>query len=265
MDRRLSVASLVHHQDDSCSTTSTSSPTTPTSTSSALRKSSISSSGGSVTSGRRKDGRSASTGFSSTSSTSSSAGSTSSSPALSRSGLPPQFNESSMQASASSPLPQRFAIDTQDEDVLMVVRALGDMRGTGLVGHTPRSTIAYWDTATVGEYNIISNILVLIATPGGTSAQPTPSLSIASTSQVTSPSIMTHNLDEEDEDEDVSRTTQGEPNDDFVSRVSHIPIVNAAVRAYDYSKANSRVVKVSFRIFLNFASTRSPAFSENER
>ena len=32
---------------------------------------------------------------------------------------------------------------------------------------------------------------------------------------------------------------------DFVSRVSNIPIVNSALRAYEQSKASSRVVKVS--------------------
>lgn len=32
---------------------------------------------------------------------------------------------------------------------------------------------------------------------------------------------------------------------DFVSRVSGLPIVNTALRAYEHSKASSRVVKVS--------------------
>jgi len=62
---------------------------------------------------------------------------------------------------------------------------------------------------------------------------------------------MTHNLDE-DEYENETHSVTGEPNDDFVSRVSHIPLVNAAVRVYDYSKASSRVVKVGPAIQLPF-------------
>jgi len=52
---------------------------------------------------------------------------------------------------------QSLTIDTQDEDVLIAVRALGDMRGTGLVGHTPRSaSSSYWETNTNGMSFIMS-------------------------------------------------------------------------------------------------------------
>lgn len=37
---------------------------------------------------------------------------------------------------------------------------------------------------------------------------------------------------------------------DFVSRVSGIPIVNSAIRAYEHGKASSRVVKVGGFSFL---------------
>lgn len=73
--------------------------------------------------------------------------------------------------------------------------------------------------------------------------QPTPALSIASSS--TSPTLPSPSLapDRDDRlDEDSIDIDVNSP--DFVSRVSHLPIVNSALRAYEQSKASSRVVKV---------------------
>lgn len=42
----------------------------------------------------------------------------------------------------------------------------------------------------------------------------------------------------------VTPTSTPEGNSPFVSRVSHLPLVNTALRAYEQGKASSRVVKV---------------------
>ncbi|KAG8914621.1 hypothetical protein FRC01_003990 [Tulasnella sp. 417] len=127
-------------------------------------------------------------------------------------------------------------IDTHDEKVLIAVSALGDMRGTGLAVDNdmvagPSSASPYWDR---GNHSRVT-----------TSIAPTPSLSAASTSsQATSPSTVTRTLDDDYDDdgrEFVSRQA-AESADSVLTRVSNIPLVNTALRAYDYSKASSRVI-----------------------
>lgn len=84
--------------------------------------------------------------------------------------------------------------------------------------------------------------------------QPTPALSV--TSGMSSPSLPSPSLggegsittddlkrDHEDSIDRDSRSFQSQDTD-FVSRVSNIPLVNTALRAYEHSKASSRVVKV---------------------
>ncbi|KAG9017114.1 hypothetical protein FRB90_001718 [Tulasnella sp. 427] len=127
-------------------------------------------------------------------------------------------------------------IDTHDEKVLIAVSALGDMRGTGLAVDNemvagPSASSAYWDRAARSRATA--------------SIAPTPSLSAASTSsQATSPSTVTRSLDDDEYDERrefVSRQAVDSA-DSVLTRVSNIPLVNTALRAYDYSKASSRVI-----------------------
>lgn len=66
-------------------------------------------------------------------------------------------------------------------------------------------------------------------------SQPTPALSIASSSN--SPTLTTPTLASEDPEMDPEGA-------DLYARVSTIPVVGTAIRAYEQSKASSRVVKV---------------------
>ncbi|TDL24112.1 Opi1-domain-containing protein [Rickenella mellea] len=101
----------------------------------------------------------------------------------------------------------RAITDDDDESVMIAVRALDDMRSRPVTSgtHFP-------------PYQL------------NTSTQPTPALSIASTA--TSPSISSHHFLSDDV------TSPG-----LVSRVSGLPLVNTALRAYEQSKASSRMVK----------------------
>jgi len=104
-----------------------------------------------------------------------------------------------------------LSLDDQDENVRIAVRALGAMRNS------------------TGVPPLQSQV-----TPIKTSSQPTPALSIASsTSSTTSTSLPSPSLSPL---EDVNSP-------DFVSRVSHLPLVGTALRAYEQGKASSRVVK----------------------
>jgi hypothetical protein len=71
-------------------------------------------------------------------------------------------------------------------------------------------------------------------------SQPTPALSIASSSN--SPTLTTQTLASDDPDVDSEGTA-------LAARVSTIPGVSTALRAYEQSKASSRVVKVTLPIF----------------
>ncbi|KAI0029189.1 transcription factor Opi1-domain-containing protein [Vararia minispora EC-137] len=114
---------------------------------------------------------------------------------------------------AASPVPpprvpaSPRSIDDEDESVRIAVRALGDMRSRALASQSSSSSL------------------------GG----PTPALSIASAS--TSPTLASPPL----APEDFAAVDTASP--DFVSRVSHLPLVHSALRAYENSKASSRVVK----------------------
>ncbi|KAI0761812.1 transcription factor Opi1-domain-containing protein [Trametes elegans] len=132
----------------------------------------------------------------------------------------------------------------EDESVRIAVRALGDMRNSS--AHAPSPS---------------------------TSFQPTPALSV--TSGTSSPSLPSPSLPEEDfrgadgssteEEEggvrrrrrrrarsgvaggelDAEAGAEGEGSEEWksLSRVSNMPLVNTALRAYEHSKASSRVVK----------------------
>ncbi|KAI8985607.1 transcription factor Opi1-domain-containing protein [Trametes punicea] len=114
-----------------------------------------------------------------------------------------------------------MALADEDESVRIAVRALGDMRNS------------------------------THASSPSTSFQPTPALSV--TSGTSSPSLPSPSLVEEDRLEDRPTQSQsqgeaqaqGEGSEEWksLSRVSNIPLVNSALRAYEHSKASSRVVK----------------------
>ncbi|KAK0497544.1 transcription factor Opi1-domain-containing protein [Armillaria luteobubalina] len=108
----------------------------------------------------------------------------------------------------SDSLSSSSLLDDQDESVRIAVTALGDMRN----GHpSPRET----QSAT------------------------TPALSVASTSQppTSLPSPTISSIDAE------MYGGGGVLEPEFVKRMSHLPLVNSALRAYEQGKASSRVVK----------------------
>ncbi|KAG8879849.1 hypothetical protein FRB97_001326 [Tulasnella sp. 331] len=120
------------------------------------------------------------------------------------------------------------AIDEEDEKVRIAVRALGDMRTSGVPSSSSdaESSSQYWHHP---------------RSPGA-STRATPSLSRASTSsRATSPSTVARPLDDPDDDASVKSEDVESP-DHLLARVSHLPLVNTALRAYDYSKASSRVI-----------------------
>ncbi|KAI0076556.1 Opi1-domain-containing protein [Panus rudis PR-1116 ss-1] len=120
-------------------------------------------------------------------------------------------------------MPQRLddelaVLDDQDESVRIAVRALGDMRNSG------RGSSAMYHQSSPAS-----------------SSQPTPALSM--TSRSTSPSLPSPSIGGESVREREKILAESADSSDFVSRVSTLPIVNTALRAYEQSKASSRVVK----------------------
>ncbi|KAH9072291.1 Opi1-domain-containing protein [Lactarius deliciosus] len=99
----------------------------------------------------------------------------------------------------------------QDESVLIAVKALGDMRNATVL----RSPTLH--------------------PPSLSSTQPTPALSVASSSN--SPSMTSLTLASEDQ------MMMDSEEADFVGRIATFPVVSTALRAYEQSKASSRVVK----------------------
>ncbi|KDQ19069.1 hypothetical protein BOTBODRAFT_28564 [Botryobasidium botryosum FD-172 SS1] len=112
--------------------------------------------------------------------------------------------------------PKNYGINHLDEDVLIAVKALGDMRSGSGLPHHHRSFTSVASTSA--------------------SVQPTPSLSRAATSISYEDSENPHSPRDENPSVTVADTT-------FVSRVTHLPYVNTAIRAYTQGKASSRVVK----------------------
>ena len=124
-----------------------------------------------------------------------------------------------------------LAQQDQDESVLIAVKALGDMRNATLIRsptlHPPSLSCAY-----------ISHCLTSTrhtSLPSFPATQPTPALSVASSSN--SPTLTSPTLASEDHMMDSEEA-------DFVGRLSTFPVVSTAIRAYEQSKASSRVVKV---------------------
>ncbi|KAI0742025.1 transcription factor Opi1-domain-containing protein [Daedaleopsis nitida] len=123
-----------------------------------------------------------------------------------------------------------MALADQDESVRIAVRALGDMRNSVNPNGSP-----------------------------STSFHTTPALSVTSATSspsLPSPSLMEEDLREEAEGDrlgergremqrDRDREAEGEEWKSL-SRVSNLPLFNTALRAYEQSKASSRVVKVRY-------------------
>lgn len=116
----------------------------------------------------------------------------------------------------------------QDESVLIAVKALGDMRNATIIRsptlHPPSLSCAY--------ISHVSRYTYPLSFPA---SQPTPALSVASSSN--SPTLTSPTLASEDHLMDSEEA-------DFVGRLSTFPVVSTAIRAYEQSKASSRVVKV---------------------
>ena len=132
------------------------------------------------------------------------------------------------------PLPQR-SIQDEAESVRIAVRALGDMRSRALLHSPPPHppSVSCADLSHVLRPHLRTHFL-------SSASQPTPALSIASSSN--SPTLTTPTLASEDPDVDPEGTA-------LAARVSTIPGVSTALRAYEQSKASSRVVKVMLHIF----------------
>ena len=80
----------------------------------------------------------------------------------------------------------------------------------------------------------------------------TPALTVASTSST--PSVAPKSPQQTSDEEEAAA--------DFVSRVSGLPIVTTALRAYEQSKASSKMVKVIIAMrILNANSTENTGFS----
>ncbi|KAF8587883.1 Opi1-domain-containing protein [Ramaria rubella] len=147
--------------------------------------------------------------------------------------MPPTPTSSMASSSSSTPvhagIKRPLTIDDQDEDVRIAVRALGDMRSRAVAhAHAP-SAEAF--AAAAKAHSRASSI-----------SQSTPFLTHSSTSASTSSSspisprlTVDHVLDRDDSMDPSSK--------DFVSRVSRLPVVNTALKAYENSKERSRVVK----------------------
>lgn len=104
-------------------------------------------------------------------------------------------------------------IDEHDADVLMAVKALGDMRSQGAASSSSPPPCR---------------------SDAGTSAQATPALSRTQT--ISTDSGMGSESEAPAQNEEVA-------NGDFVSRVSTLPLVTSMLSAYSQTKASSRVVK----------------------
>ena len=132
------------------------------------------------------------------------------------------------------PIPQR-SIQDEDESVRIAVRALGDMRNAALLqpssAQPPSISCAHILSFPSPVCPVRSDLPSL-------AFQPTPALSISSSSNsptLTSPTLGSDEPEMDDEEAD------------FVARVSTFPVVSSALRAYEQSKASSRVVKVRCR------------------
>lgn len=97
------------------------------------------------------------------------------------------------------------------------------------------STHLHAHSASPVRISSTSSVSGHVHSPPSLASQPTPALSIASSSN--SPTLTTPTLASDDPEMDPEGA-------DLFARVSTIPVVGTAIRAYEHSKASSRVVKV---------------------
>jgi hypothetical protein len=130
----------------------------------------------------------------------------------------------SSSAAEQDPVP---SLDDQDESVRIAIKALGDMRNS-----RPQPS----SSNSIRVYNLshhLSRARFHGRLPRSKESHSAPLVLDASSS--TSPISTTDSVD------DVNSV-------DFVARVSTIPLVNTALRAYEQTKASSKVVKVRFSL-----------------
>lgn len=138
-------------------------------------------------------------------------------------------------APAASLSPAQRSIDDEDESVRIAVRALGDMRSRALASQSQGGSSSC-------ALSTIS--LKLNSEPTYAAFSPTPALSVTSGSDSSSPALPSPVVLTPEDLAAVGLTEQDMNSADLVSRLGHLPIVNTALRAYEQSKASSRVVKV---------------------
>lgn len=141
------------------------------------------------------------------------------------------------------PLLTTGIIDEHDADVLMAVRALGDMRSQGATSSSPPSCRS--DAGTLLYVTDDVGVALTLAVPKGSSTQATPALSRS----------QTISTDSGIASESEGPQTEEVANGDFVSRVSTLPLVTSVLSAYSQTKASSRVVKVGLAVILSSART----------
>ena len=136
--------------------------------------------------------------------------------------------------------PAQRSIDDEDESVRIAVRALGDMRSRALASQSqPVPSSCALNSA---RHKPISEETY-------TALSPTPALSVTSGSVTTSPALPSPATLAPEELAAAGLLEEDVDTADLVSRLGHLPIVNTALRAYEQSKASSRVVKVRHTFF----------------
>lgn len=167
--------------------------------------------------------------------------------------MPPTSASSMASSSSSMPIhagtKRPLTIDDQDEDVRIAVRALGDMRSRAVAhAHAPSAeafaAAAKAHSRTCKYYTLGGDTVADF--PVASISQPTPLLTQSSTSASTSTSspVSSQFPLEPVPGPDDGELTLDPSSKDFVSRVSRLPVVNTALKAYEHSKERSRVVKV---------------------
>lgn len=140
-------------------------------------------------------------------------------------------------AATTNPVEEPGQLSAADTDLLAAAHGLSALRRGN--SYNESGMFELWGSHSA----ILLTRLLLVPS----SSLHTPSLSISSSS---APSIIS------EPSTSTTSNLQGEVfvmNDTLVSRVSSIPIVNSAIRAYEQSKANSPVVKAGYGAYLHLS------------
>ncbi|KZP01411.1 Opi1-domain-containing protein [Calocera viscosa TUFC12733] len=133
--------------------------------------------------------------------------------------------------------PRVLSINEQDEDVLMAVKALGDMRNQR-ISPTSSTHPAYSGANTTPAQGSPTQLVSSSSVSPDEASHP----GFSPTSAAQAPAPNGEYAVEAGPGVN-GQTAQGQQGD-FVSRVSHFPIVRTAIGAYESSKNSSRVVKL---------------------